>query len=307
MKAFHEVRTYDSNFMVWYSNYENISFLTHWHREIELIYVRSGSANFNISNKSFTAYEGDLIISDTGDIHYSNSFGMDNSLDFIIFDPSIVSSRYEYSNFSHPLVKKELLDQYLLTEELHNLFHILKMELKEKPLYYEEVVKASLRKFWYHLKRRIPIDKLQSTGPNHRNSMLNNFQNLLFYMDENFHENITLEVAAKKMHFSPSYFSKVFKNFTGITFVKYLNLIRVEHAMEQLKTSGNKIIDIALSCGFNNIRTFNRVFKGITGYTPSEFEALPDKEYYNLGYYQIKSSEQQHVENDSITIVKNSS
>ena len=43
MKAFHEVRSYDSDFMVWHSNYENIGFLAHWHKEIELIYVRSGS------------------------------------------------------------------------------------------------------------------------------------------------------------------------------------------------------------------------------------------------------------------------
>ena len=36
MKAFHEVRSYDSDFMVWHSNYENIGFLAHWHKEIEL-------------------------------------------------------------------------------------------------------------------------------------------------------------------------------------------------------------------------------------------------------------------------------
>ena len=39
MKAFHEVRNYTSDFMVWHKQYENISFIAHWHREIELIYV----------------------------------------------------------------------------------------------------------------------------------------------------------------------------------------------------------------------------------------------------------------------------
>lgn len=44
MKAFHEVRNYRSDFMVWQCAYTNISFLAHWHQEIELVYLRSGSA-----------------------------------------------------------------------------------------------------------------------------------------------------------------------------------------------------------------------------------------------------------------------
>ena len=46
MKAFHEVRNYRSDFMVWQCAYTNISFLAHWHQEIELVYLRSGSARF---------------------------------------------------------------------------------------------------------------------------------------------------------------------------------------------------------------------------------------------------------------------
>ena len=48
MKAFHEVRNYDSDYMVWHSRYENVGFLAHWHKEIELIYV------------SFKHYRSDL-------------------------------------------------------------------------------------------------------------------------------------------------------------------------------------------------------------------------------------------------------
>ena len=65
MKAFHEVRSYDSDFMVWHSRYENISFLAHWHKEIELIYVRSGSCRLNITDHAFTAHAGDLAVCET--------------------------------------------------------------------------------------------------------------------------------------------------------------------------------------------------------------------------------------------------
>lgn len=305
MKAFHEVRTYNSNFMVWHSNYDNISFLAHWHREIELIYIRSGTANISITNHNFTASEGDLVVCDSGDIHYSNYNGMDNSLDFIIFDPSIVNSLYEYSDFSNPLITKESLDKYNLTDILHRLLNTLSKELSSREDYYEDIVKASLRYFWYRLKRVVPKNNSELQSQNRRITMLYDFQNLLSYMDEYFSENITLEFAAKKMHFSKSHFSKVFTKLTGVNFVKYLNMIRIEYAMEQLKNSNNKIIDIALMCGFNNVRSFNRVFKEITGYTPSIYSKLPDKELYNLDHYQRKSSKQQFVEKDSITIIKN--
>ena len=88
MKAFHEVRNYDSDYMVWHSRYDNIGFLAHWHKEIELIYVRSGSCLLSVTDQTFLARTGDLAVCESGMIHYSDSHGMDNSLDFIIFDDS---------------------------------------------------------------------------------------------------------------------------------------------------------------------------------------------------------------------------
>ena len=122
MKAFHEVRNYRSDFMVWQCAYTNISFLAHWHQEIELVYLRSGSARFCINEHNFTARAGDLVLIDTGDIHYSDSSEMKNELDFLIFDPSVVSPLYRHSNFAHPLITAKMLDNWELSRELANLF-----------------------------------------------------------------------------------------------------------------------------------------------------------------------------------------
>ena len=79
----------------------------------------------------------------------------------------------------------------------------------------------------------------------------------------------------------------------------------MEHAAAELKASGKRVLDIALSSGFNNIRTFNRVFKEITGYTPSEFLLVADPDVYKRTYYNRRSAEKEYVENDSLTLVKN--
>ena len=157
MKAFHEVRNYNSDFMVWQSAYENISFLAHWHQELELIYIRSGVARFSINDDEFTAYEGDLVFVDTGDFHYSDSFDCENVLDFIIFDPGIVSSRYHHAHFAHPHITAELLNQYGMKESALHLFDSVKEELNQKQPCYQEIISAMLQEFVYRLRRVHPV------------------------------------------------------------------------------------------------------------------------------------------------------
>lgn len=306
MKAFHEVRNYRSDFMVWQSGYQNISFLAHWHQEIELIYIRSGSARFSINDHNFTARTGDLVIVDTGDFHYSDSSEMKNELEFLIFDPGIVSPLYQYSHFAHPLVTAETLRKNGLDSLLPNLFLQIREELSNRQPYYQEIVTAHVRSFWYQLRRFLPRDS-QNQAQSRRSHLLEDMQTLLAYMDSHYSENLTLTFAAAKMNLSDSYFSRIFKRLLGTNFVTYLNMIRVEHAIADLKTSHRKVTDVALACGFNNIRTFNRVFKEITGYTPSQFLSLDDPDSLNLSYYKRKSSHQEFVEDDSLTLVRNDS
>ncbi len=305
MRAFHEVRSYNSDFMVWHSSYDNISFLAHWHKEIELIYVRSGTCHLSITDVNFTAHAGDLAICESGAIHYSDSHNMDNSLDFIIFDTSIISPIFQNPHFINPLVTKENLEQYGLSAPLNTLISSVSRELEERKPYYQEVIASSLQTFWALLKRCHPRTDSDRIPESRRNRMLTQLQGLLSYIETHYADNISLDFAARSMNFSVSYFSKTFKNLMGINFVTYLNLVRVEHAAFELRHTEKKFTDIALSCGFNNVRTFNRVFKEITGCTPSEFLLLPDPDAYKRTYYNRRSGEQEFVEQDSLTLIKN--
>lgn len=305
MKAFHEVRSYDSDFMVWHSSYKNISFLAHWHKEIEFIYIHDGSARISINDHIFVAKKGDLVICDSGNIHYSDSYNVDNSLDFVIFDPNLISPLYEKSNLAHPLVTHEMLEQFHLNEELLHLIKIVKTETKAKETYYQEIVIATLTKFWYQLLRKIPKNELISLETTNRDAMLYDLQQLLSYIDSHYYDNLSLSFAANKMNFSKSHFSKIFKKLTGINYVHYINLIRIEHAAGQLRNTPDKVTDIAINCGFNNVRNFNRVFKDITGFTPTAFATDTYLDIYSLSCYNRKTSDKKFVENDSITLINN--
>ena len=85
--------------------------------------------------------------------------------------------------------------------------------------------------------------------------------------------NYSLANAARFMALSESYFSRFFKRRTEMTFTQYLNLVRVEKAIDLLRTTKLNMTKIATACGFGTIRNFNRMFKRITGYSPSTLPA----------------------------------
>lgn len=305
MKAFHEVRNYASDFMVWQSSYENISFLAHWHPELELIYVHSGAARLSVGDQEFTAHAGDLVIVDTGEFHYSDSFDYRNHLDFIVFDPAIISSHYRPSSFACPLVTAGDLDRYGMTDAAACLFADVHRELEAREPYYREIVSAMLREFFYRLRRLHPRSDNLPSAPAHRTNMLYDLRQLLTYIDEHYSEDIPLSFAAQKMNFSESHFSRMFKKLVGLNFVHYLNAVRIEQAASMLRTTGVRISDIALSCGFENVRSFNRTFKDYTGYTPTQFLHLPDAEAQHFSYYRRKTNQKEFVQDDSLTVIKN--
>jgi len=87
------------------------------------------------------------------------------------------------------------------------------------------------------------------------------------YMDEN----ISLNSVCKHLLISTSYFSMIFKNYTGETFIEYLTGVRIEKAMELLKTSNLKTYEIAHRVGYSDPHYFSLIFKKAAGQTPTEY------------------------------------
>ena len=89
---------------------------------------------------------------------------------------------------------------------------------------------------------------------------------------QQFDKPITLEDVARQAHMTPQAFCRYFKRHTLHTFVSFLNKVRINEACKRL-TDGryDSIATVAYNCGFNSITNFNRVFKTVTGKSPSEY------------------------------------
>ncbi len=73
---------------------------------------------------------------------------------------------------------------------------------------------------------------------------------------------------------SRDYFSRIFKNVTGMNYSKWMNMIRLEKASELLATEGRTLTEVAMLSGFQSIPSFNRVFREEKGMAPGEYRAL---------------------------------
>src|ERR1044072_4000229 len=96
--------------------------------------------------------------------------------------------------------------------------------------------------------------------------------NIYNYIMQQYDKPITLEDAARQAHMTPQAFCRFFKKHTLHTFVSFLNEVRINEACKKLTDGAyDNIATVAYTCGFNSITNFNRVFKGVTGQSPSDY------------------------------------
>lgn len=92
------------------------------------------------------------------------------------------------------------------------------------------------------------------------------------YVRENYGEKLTLAAIASKIGISQGYLSSVFKKQTGGNLNDYINQIKIEKAKELLEKHEYMMYEISDMLGFENPYYFSKVFKKLTGITPSEYE-----------------------------------
>lgn len=95
--------------------------------------------------------------------------------------------------------------------------------------------------------------------------------NVKKYIDLHYEKNITQEFVASLFRLNRSYLSSAFKSQNGISFVDYVNQVRISHAKALLRNTDKKMYQIAQSVGYENVKYFFRVFKKMEGITPEHY------------------------------------
>ncbi|WP_409292602.1 helix-turn-helix domain-containing protein [Peribacillus sp. SCS-37] len=99
----------------------------------------------------------------------------------------------------------------------------------------------------------------------------NPIESAIQYIQLNYGEPLTLKSISNRVYLSQSYFSRLFKEETGMTFIEYVTFVRVQKAKGMLRLSSLPIEVIANNTGFANSSYFATAFKKLVGKTPTEY------------------------------------
>lgn len=264
---------------------EEFNGVIHKHDFIEVAYVISGKGLHIVGDKKFTTSKGDLFILNYDIAHgffaepgggpqpvVYNCIFMPNFL-----DASLFGSMYFQDIFSSFLFKSFFPEEYMKNPDLSlkgteyqdigDLFHKMYEEYKNRNKGYLEIIRAYLIELLVKVFRLLDNREKSNISPQNQRLV----REAVNYLKKNFNTDIRLEELAMQSFISKNYFSRLFKEVTGINFSDYIQNLRVDEACSLLKNTDMKVIDIAHRAGFKDMKFFYEVFKKLTGKTPGEF------------------------------------
>lgn len=253
MLAQFEHRTFQAGSRLWICSYAHLQNMLHWHLEPELIALEAGAAVAVLGETRYDMQPGDVILCPPDVVHSVHTQG----------DCRLFVMQYDRDLF-HPLYLKAPLfpDTYRVIYHMQQIYAEYGSGLllcEEKALCLAIGLLIDILRHEEHMSNDRTLTR-----------RMQRFEQLLHTL-ENDHEALSFSGAAQFMSMSEGYFSRFFKRMVGMTFSRYLNVLRVDRALDVLARSPKiTMAELMRLCGFNSLRNLNRVFKDITGHTPTQ-------------------------------------
>lgn len=263
-----------------YDNDKYEDYPAHWHTTPEIIMPTENIYTIECYNQIITLREGDIILICPGCIHTLFApekgrriiFQADiNPLRFMkeietlltIMSPLIVITPEEFPTIYDRVrtLLLEIRDEYLSSASSFSEVSIYSKMLEIITLIGRSRAGAS-------------IEPAAVSAPCKQEEYIEKFIEICNYISAHCSDELNLETVASMSGFSKFYFSRLFKQFTNVSFYKYVNQKRIEKAAELLTEPKISITNVALSCGFDSLSSFIRMFRIVKGCTPTEFRNM---------------------------------
>ncbi len=250
----------------------------HWHKEMELIYIKKGKGQIQLETQNYEGAPGDIFVVTPGAFHSIHRIkGYSMEYENIIFEMDFLGEGAAdlcSGEFLVPLAAGKLFAPARIRagEEAYDLLKRCLMQMEElcetKETAYELGVKAAVLQMIFLLIRKYPSMEAVSSPDRER------LKEVLQEIQEKSSENLSVADMAEFCGWSSSHFMRWFKKMTGDSFTSYVNDRRLAEAAEALRQTDDKILSISQDAGFSNLSNFNRQFKKRYGVTPREYREM---------------------------------
>ena len=252
----------------------------HWHKPVELFYIKSGCLEYTTPNGHYIFEKGAGGLINSNVLHASRIVSSDgDDVELIhIFDPSFISGEtgsLMESKYILPLTTAPNLEIIALNPALPAHKPILSMicqsfELPENEWGYEFRLRETLTRIWLEL--------LQLTNANAtftkafvKQSNDEKIKSLMIYIHEHFQENITIDHLSNACHLSRRTCFRLFQEKLHMSPVEYIRDYRLQRARRLLLETDHSVTAIAQFCGLGSSSYFGKVFREHFGCSPVQY------------------------------------
>jgi len=232
-----------------------------------LFYVLQGSVDYTIENKKYRMSANDFLLVNVDERHSYSARGTFLAACFSI----------SYSTLSS-MMKKNMLYFRCNTVVEENESCKLIRELVQKVVFatsQKEVNEIYINSLYYSLLNVLTQDFIVHSEADENFEMEHKFDDrkraITEYIRSNYSRDISLSELANQLYLSNAYLSKYIKRQFGMSFLEYVNSVRLSYAVSQIHHSDKSVVHIAMDTGFASAAALNKAFREKYNMTPTEY------------------------------------
>lgn len=237
--------------------------------ELEIFYVQTGTGEIILDGKAYTIRAGDIVGVNSGVVHDD---GKSYELRTLVFSISDVEIPYMEKNHIVPPAHSPIIRSSDDTRFVSELLECIESDVRLKGFRQSSIIMSLLRILIYKVALMFQETDMENDAAD-RKSMYAYIEVLKIrnYIDEHYSEDLSLEDLAREATLSPTYASRIFKKYMGVSPIQYLKRRRIGEAESLLISTDESITNIAIKCGYGSANNFNRVFLKLLGISPSVY------------------------------------
>ena len=233
----------------------DFSFPLHMHRCFEIILLLEGSMTVTIEKKEYLLTADDMIFVKPNFIHSLKTSDTSRHA-LCIFAPELIAA-----------ISDNLIRYLLISPVIRNVPELYRQLFENAD---EDMSIGGVKGFLYTISDLFykQLDFSKEDTATRKKHLLHK---ILLYVDENMGQPCAITDLAKHLDYAPSYLSRFFYTNIGMPYSDYVRNIKISHVCYLLRNTQESVIDIAIQCGYFSISSFNRNFKQMTSYSPTEY------------------------------------
>lgn len=242
----------------------------HWHEEIELLYQLNGEADIQIENHKYHIPKKQLTVIDSRQVHSTYTYS-DTSMFICIHISRTYMEKYlpDIALYQIRCLPDEITDAQFgeyrkICQMMETLTRIYIEDVSALAMESEGIIMQVLAHLIRHFSRRAAT-RLSASD----RMSIERIRSVITYVEANYQTPISLQEMADHLGLAKEYFCRFFKKHMGISFLQYVNEVRISHIYQDLIRTELPVHEIAEQNGFLNQKLFNQTFKKIYGCTPT--------------------------------------